>query len=125
MANARGKGQIKGLPGHFQVGPSLVQVEVLDRKGMELTGKDDYILELTREDEAFRLTIKWMRINSPEPTSGETQNGRIVLPTKVVLRLHELYERLTARSLADRARRAQFTRKAMGIVPFQKKEAQP
>ena len=117
MAKAKGT----GIPGHYKVGPSIVEVPLpLNLQG-EVKEVDTYILSLGRSEDNYTLVVKWIRHPKTISDKSEPLSGLITLPSVAVKRLGSMFETLAGKARHDRAVKATATRKERGIVPFERK----
>lgn len=119
------KAKSTGIPGHYKIGPSIVEVPLpLSLQG-EVKEVDTYIWTLGREEEAYTLVLKWIRHPRTQAERSENLGGTITIPSAAVKRLHSMFDSLAEKARHDRAMKATATRKEKGIVPFERKAGKP
>lgn len=97
--------------------PNMLLRKGTARVGDSLTGIVDYNYKLIRDRDSNRYLayMEWVDLDG--------EGNRVVLPHEVVTALFRANESLIKQSRKEGAKKASATRKAKGIVPFQKKSA--
>lgn len=99
-------------PGVSRGDDGRTQQEWFEAGGMMAT--TTYIGDLERVDGRWSLAIQWI-------DSTNTAH-KYFMPHELVTALKSAMERVTKRSLSDRAKHAAQTRQDNGIVPFERRE---
>jgi hypothetical protein len=85
------------------------------RQGDSLRGFTDYNIKLFRsDDKRWALYVEWVDMDG--------EGHRVVFPHEVVAGVLQRANSIIAQGRSERGRNAALTRKAKGIIPFQKKD---